>query len=101
MNNLNEINVGTRLQFNLAPDGVVVERWTEILDGDGDRIESRLRIKHINHTESYHTYRRDGRSHQDPHNDIIAVFNDCEDEMLSLADQFYQQCYEYDKEVNR
>jgi hypothetical protein len=83
MENLNDIKQGTRLEFAAASPGIVSAIWREVGNGKGDVIEARYCIAHDDGHESYHTFRRDGRSHHNQTHDITNVVHDYFDTLTS------------------
>ena len=71
--NLDQLVDGAKVQFSTAPDGFVFSVHDQVTGMDDRIVEARLFIRHDDNSESYHTYRYDGRSHHCPSHDIVRV----------------------------
>ena len=70
---LNKIKIGSKITFLKEKPGVVVDIWSTVHSSNlSDVEEMRLRIKH-NGSESYHTYRHDGKSTNNYTHDMLSI----------------------------
>lgn len=73
LKNLNNITAGTKLKFKGQEPGVVDHVMRSVKDQNGDVCKARLCVRYEDGSESYHTFRHDGRSQHDASHDIVSV----------------------------